>query len=120
MWNGWRLFYSLVLGSTLALALVFAPRASAQYPSEVEINLPPPPQFIENFGQKVISFFGVETFAREIRSIDFYELFAKGRRLAAEKIPRYRAELRRFCPAGCNLPELVRSAWSKARSRLGK
>lgn len=118
------MFSGIVFGVLPALA--FAPLALAQtYPSEVEIDLPQPsfaPEFFENpirsleyAGRKAMSFFGVETFARELQSIDFYGLFAKGRRFAAERIPQYQSELRRFCPADCDLPEILRSFWDKVK-----
>lgn len=112
--------FNVVLLVTFYL-FVFAPPVFAQaYPSEVEINLPEPPgifQNLEGLGQKAMNFFGVETFTRQLQEIDFYGLFARGGRLAAEKIPQYQAELRRFCPAGCSLPEVFRSIWSKIRSK---
>ncbi len=114
MWNGWRLWFNLAAGAVLALS--FVPWAFAQYPSETKINLPEPPgifQNLEGLGQKAMNFFGVETFARELQKVDFYGLFAKGRQFAAEKIPRYQAELRRICPAGCSLPEILRSLKEK-------
>jgi hypothetical protein len=128
---------NFVLGIVLGLIFVlFVPAAFAQtYPSEVKITeikigLPPSPiapkffedpiPVLESFGRRAMSFFGVETFARQIQNIDFYGLFMKGRRLAAEKIPEYRSEIRKLCPAACNLPEIFRSLWVRVRSWLGR
>lgn len=102
---------------------VFALSVFAQaYPSEVEINLPEPSaifqfQKIEALGKKAMNFFGVEVFARELQNIDLAGFLEKGRSFAAEKATLYRAELRRFCPSGCSLPEIFRSIWSKMRSK---
>lgn len=118
MWRDWRQLWINLSLATAFLLVTVPPAAAQSYPSTVKVGLTEPPlvETIRDFGRRTVSFLGLDTFLSYLRGVDVADLLTRSGHLAREKFYQYRWQLRRFCPADCSLPGILRAVWLEIRS----